>query len=321
MDANSGKTIYHSEFRKHYRTQNSDVQISDDLLIVAVYAGSSTDSANNPRFSLNTSSSYMYALVKDETFAGGTQFQLEDPAVEVNKGADTTIYNYNDAIVCLWQWGTLTNLSIPSVTPEGFATTYVPANNVPTYYNASQTAIEGDEYEAKNNFYESGYVDGFKEVGLVAFEEKPTIGTMDAYQWVYVDPNRAPDSVKGLAANGKTWEEVAVENYLAANVQAGEEDVENPEEERLPGGVHVDRDNLGNKGQNADNSGNTVNNNDGGLPLWALILIIVAAVVVVGGVAVVVIVVLKKKNKPVAADDVATDEVQIVEDNDNNANE
>ncbi|MBE6630341.1 MAG: hypothetical protein E7624_05770 [Ruminococcaceae bacterium] len=314
------KTIYHKAFRDHYKTENSGVTISDDLLIIAVYAGTTTDTTNNPRFALNTSSSYMYALVKDE--AGGANFDNKtEPAFTANKGSDGTLYQYNEKIVCLWQWGVLTNLSIPSITPEGVSTIYVPANNVPTYYNASQTAIEGDEYEAKNNFYESGYVDGFKEVGLVAFEEKPTIGTMDAYQWVYVDPNRAPDSVKGLAANGKTWEEVAVENYLAANVQAGEEDVENPEEERLPGGVHVDRDNLGNKGQNADNTGNTVNNNDGGLTLWALILIIVAGVVVVGGGVVVVIIVLKKKNKPVAADDVATDDVQIVEDNDNNANE
>ena len=320
-DGNGGhKTVYHKAFRDHYKTQNN-IDISDDLLVVAVYAGSTADSTNNPRFNLNTSGSYMYALVKDE--AAGANFDHKtEPAFTANKGAESTLFQYNEKIVCLWQWGVLTNLSIPSITPEGVSTIYVPANNVPNYYNATQREIEGDEYEDKVNFYDSKYVDGFKEVGLVSFQEKPTVGAMDAYQWVYVDPDRAPDAVKALAADGKTWQEVAIANYLAANVEVGEEDVENPEEERLPGGVHVDRGNLGNKGQNAADPGSTTGNNNGGLGIWLWVIIAGAAVVVLGGAAVVVIIVLKKKNKPVALDDVASDEApQVIDENENGANE
>ena len=307
-----GKTVYHKAFRDHYKAENSSVSISDDLLIVAVYAGSTTDTS---RFALNTNGSYMYALVQDTNTAPFDQ--NVEVAFTANKGSDGTIYQRNEKIVCMWQWGVLTNLSIPSHTPEGVATIYVPANNVPTFYNATQKAIEGDEYEDKVNFYDSGYVDSFKEVGLVSFQEKPTIGTMSAYQWAYVDAARAPETVTSLAANGKTWQEVAVDAYIAANVEVGEEDVPNEEEERLPGGVHVDRDNLGNKGQNAANT--TVDaNQSNGLGIWLWVIIAGAAVVVLGGAAVVVIVVLKKKNKPVAADDVASEEpTQVIDDNAN----
>ena len=222
-----GKIVYHKAFRDHYKAENSSVSISDDLLIVAAYAGSTTDSS---RFALNTSNSYMYALVKDERTAGfDVNFEV---AFTANKGSDGTIYQRNDKVVCLWQWGTWTKQSIPSGNNyEGLASVYVPANCTPDFRNASNKAIWGDDYWREyTNYYELGLVDGFKEVALVNFTEKPTIGTMDAWQWAYVDPERAPESAKSLAANGKTWQQIALDAYIAANVEVGEEVAEHPEE-------------------------------------------------------------------------------------------
>lgn len=356
-DPATGKTVFHQGFRDHYRRQQQtgETPISDDLLIVAVYAGSSSDTTNAPTFSLNTSGTYMYALVKNE--AGNAFDYKTEKAYEkyYNKVDKTTSYSaFNEKIVCMWQWGTNTALSIPTKTDyfEGKSSVYVPANCTPDYYNATRTAIDS-EHEAKHNFYETGYVDGFKEVGLVAFEEAPTIGAMDAWQWAYVDPDRAPEEAKALAKDGKTWQEVAIAAYNEANVFVSDEEyVENEEVNKNQGDISVDRENLGNKDQNvlegdweyyteggkyyrypADGDKSQAEEiteseyktglaqSDDGLGIWLWVIIGGAAAVVLAGVAVVLIIVLKKK-KPVAADDVATEgEVEIIDEQQNNAQE
>lgn len=336
-----GKIIYHDYFRQHYKTQNTAAQgaITDDLLIVAVFAGTSNDPTNRPTFSLNTSGSYMYALV-DKSFDYKNE-KVYDRFYNADKTTSHTAYN--DKVVCLWQWGVNTDLSIPTHTPEGVSTIYAPANTNPIFYNASQKAIEST-YTDKHNYYEVGYVDGFKEVGLIAYEELPTIGSMTAFQWACVAPEQAPDSVKALAKDGKTWQEVAIAEYLAAKVEAGEEVPDNAEIDKGQGDIHVDRDNLGNKDQNvlvgdyeyyteggkyyrypADgdkSQAEEINKetydaaiaSESGLGIWLWVIIGGAAAVVLAGAAVVVIIILKKKNKPVAADDVAAEgEVAIID--------
>jgi hypothetical protein len=354
-DPATGKTVFHQGFRDHYRRQQKagETPISDDLLIVAVYAGSSSDTTAAPTFALNTGSSWMYALVKNEA---GNQFDYKtEKAYErfYNKVDKTTTYSaFNSKIVCMWQWGTNTALSIPTKTDyfEGKSSVYVPANCTPDYYNATRKAIDS-EHVNKSNFCETGYVDGFKEVGLVAFEEAPTIGTMDAWQWAYVDPDNAPESAKALAAGGKTWQQVAIDAYNDAHVEIGEETEDNVEIDKNQGNINVDRENLGNKDQNVlegdyeyytengkyyrypaggdKSQAEEINkatydaaiaNEDGGLGIWLWVIIGGAAAVVLAGVAVVLIIVLKKK-KPVAADDVAAEgEVEII-DEQNNAQE
>ena len=253
-DPATGKTVFHQGFRDHYRRQQKagETPISDDLLIVAVYAGSSSDTTAAPTFALNAGSSWMYALVKNEA---GNQFdyKTEKAYERYYNGYDhtTTYSKFNEKILCMWQWGTNTALSIPTKTDffEGKATVYVPANCTPDFRNASRQAIWDGAYEAKHNYYELGFVDGFKEVGMVHFMENPTIGSMDAWQWAYVDPDHAPADVKELAANGKTWQQVAIAAYNEANVVVPE-DSERTEEDRNQGNINVDRDNLGNLGQN-----------------------------------------------------------------------
>lgn len=348
-DPETGKTVFHQGFRDHYRRQqqSGETPISDDLLIVAVYAGTSTDTTNAPTFALNTSSSYMYALVKNE--AGNSFDYKTEKAYErfYNKVDKTTTYSaFNSKIVCMWQWGTNTALSIPTQTSyfEGKSSVYVPSNCTPDFYNATRKAIDSEHVD-KSNFYETGYVDGFKEVGLVAFEEAPTIGTMDAWQWAYVDPDRAPESAKALAANGKTWQEVAITTYNEAHIEIGEIAEDNKEIDKGQGNINVDRGQLGNKDQNVlegdyeyytengkyyrypaggdksqaeeinkETYDAAIANSEGGLGIWLWVIIGGAAAVVLAAVAVVLIIVLKKKKKPVAADDVATEgEVEIID--------
>ena len=331
-----GKVTYHNYFRQHYRTQNAEAKdyITDDLLIVAVYAGSSKDSTNMPTFSLNTSSSYMYALV-DKSFD-----YKNEKVYERFYGANKEVSHskFNSKIVCMWQWRAAYGGY------EGAATIYAPADASPDFYNATQKAIESS-YVNKHNYYEAGFVDGFKEVGQISSSEnnKPTIGSMTAFQWAYVDPANAPESVKALAKDGKTWQQVALEAYVAANVEVGEQVEDNAEIDKNQSNIHVDRDNLGNKDQNVlvgdyeyyteggkyyrypagDKSKAEEINKEtydaaiasaDGLGIWLWVIIGGAAAVVLAGAAVVVIIILKKKNKPVAADDVAAEgEVAVID--------
>ena len=157
----------------------------------------------------------------------------------------------------------------------------------------------------KTNYVEAELTYGFKEVAIMAFEEEPTIGAMPAYQWAYVDPDRAPDSVKGTDAN---WAATAINTYITTALPTPEKDIANEEEKRDV--VLKDRSELGQLGTNKKDP--TVVD-EGGVNI-VLIIIIVAAVLVVAAAAVVVIIVIKKKNKPVALDDVATEgEVEIID--------
>lgn len=344
--------VYHKGFRDHYRTQNSDVTISDDLPIVAVCAmGQASATDTTARFSLNTSYNYTYALVWDED--GGRQFDPNaDAAVTKQGSGDSAIYNFDSDIVCLWQWGTLTNASIPNGGVEGKATIYVPANSTPDRFNRQQlndmglteiieriakvdagqtTDADGNpitvtqeerdsvKAEALAKILKTDYVDadlayGYKEVAIMAFEEAPTIGAMPAYQWAYVDPSRAPDSVKGTDEN---WAATAINTYITTALPTPDKDVANEEEKRDV--VLKDRSELGNQGINKKDP-TVVEEN--GFPIWALILIIAGGAVLLAAVAVVVIVILKKKNKPVALDDVAAEgEIEIIDETADSTNE
>ena len=317
------KTVYHKGFRDHYNRLQRDNPISDDLLIVAVYAGSSTDTVNLPTFSLNTAyaSKYMYGLVKDET---GNSFDYKtEKAYQAfyDKANDITTYTRNDKVLCMWEHSVGTVEANGAA--EGLASTYIPANVVPYYYNAQQAAYGNEAQSENHNSYEAGLVESFKQLALVSKEEKkienneqvlnmvPTVGKLDAWQWASVDPDRAPAEVQALAESGKTWQEVAIAAYNKANVVVLEEEAGNEEVNKNQGSITVDRDNLGNKGQNVADEG--TDTTEEGLGIWLWVIIGGAAAVVLAGVVVVLIIVLKKK-KAVAADDVAAEgEVEIID--------
>ena len=323
--------VTHKGFRDHYNRLQGAGSVSDDLLIVAVYAGSDTDATLHP-FSLNAeqASSFMYAFVKDET---GNSFDYKSEKAyksTYNKLDKTTTYERNDKVVCLWEHSVGTVVADSAA--EGLASTYIPANVTPYFYNAQQIAFGNEEQGENHNSYEAGLVESFKEFALVSKTEKkiekvegvdtqvlnyaPTVGYMDAWQWACVDPNptRVPAEYQTLATADKTWQEVAIELYNKVNVEILEdvEREEDKEKENLnQGSVSVDKDKLGNNDENILDEGN--GNGDKGLGIWLWVIIGGAAAVVLAGVAVVLIIVLKKK-KAVAADDVAAEgEVEIID--------
>ena len=279
--------VYHKGFKDFYG-------MADDSLVVAVYAGtdangaqSATPTAVGGRFSLNTSSWVTYGLI-DESGMGANGWTVDTPAYTAADG-------YNDRILALFGWGGGTHLGVQAA--ENKATVYVPANVKPDVYNGNtKAALDDDEkaaYVDANDYLEINYVDGYKELAIVDFEQEPTPGTLPAWQEAYIN-----------ASKGEAYDAAAINSFVNATVKIPE-NVEGSAEDKIDINFK-DRSELGNKGQNKKQD----TGKKGGASALVLILIIVGAVLVLGGAAVVVFVIIlpKKKKAAVAAAPVAAAE-------------
>ena len=222
------------------------------------------------------------------------------------------------------------------------AITLVPSNANPDLLNAVaelEAELIGDGAEATlyPDYVQAGKSLSYYELGMLSIADNPTIGSMSAIQWSYVDPDmmaqRVADGdtfvVSDWATNNDIrvtvgegadqeiklatdWAEKAVAAAVAKIMADKPADsVDRNETSRDEDSNLLDQDFW--EGQQGSNV-NKNNNKKKGLDTWVIILIIVAGVVVVAGAAVAVILILKKKNKPVAADDVSTEgDVEVID--------
>ena len=327
-----------SKFRDHYAAvSNIDKFESDgetitdawqnleDTLIVAVCANTSVSSS---LFDLSVSSGAMFAIANKD-------FQLN---AGVNQGGNH--------VYCYFSTSINGRHGISSTAPD-LTTIYVPPMTSPDLYNAiakmesenPENYVPATDYLdwSANNAY--GYKGvgcslSYLELGMMSFQELPSIGAMNSYQWMYINAERMESLVEeerfGMIADWNdptmagiqkaegnaltlqdNWTEICLEAMLAAKVQEPEEEVNRTETEREEDSMLKDQ----NFWEEQKGSNTQKNNNDeGGLSPLVLVLIIVGGVVVVGGAAVAVILILKKKNKPVALDDVASEEaVEVID--------
>ncbi len=276
--------VYHKGFKDFYG-------MDDDALVLAVYAGTDANGGQSGsaaaacgRFMLNTDSWTTYALI-DETGMGANGWTVDTPAWTEEGG-------YNERVLSLFSWGSGTHIGAQAA--EEKATVYVPANTTPDLYNSNtKAALDDDEkaaYTDKTNYVEIDYVDGYKEVALLDFEQAPTPGVIPAWQLAYI-----------AASKGETLDaaaQAAISTFLTANVKIPE-NVEGGTEDKIDINFK-DRSELGNKGQNKKQD----NGKGKGLSTLVLVLIIVGGVLLLGGITVVVLlfaVILPKKKKAAAS--------------------
>ena len=285
MTTSPGATVggvYHKGFKEFYG-------MDDNALVIAVYAGSDVagkglGNPNHPdagnRFSLNTTDGWCYYGLIDERGMGATGWSVNTPVWDAENG-------FNEKVLAIFGWGTSTHHSIqPS---EGKSTVYVPANTTPDLYNENIKATladEGDEFTPAADYVANKYVESYKELAVLDFDQAPTPGAIPAWQQAYIDAS------KGAALD------TAVVNAFVNATKKVPENVTQGAEEKIEVNFK-DRSELGNKGQGKkqdDGKGN-------GLALWLLIVIIVGGVLVLGGVAAVIVfvVILPKKKKAAAA--------------------
>ena len=218
---------------------------------------------------------------------------------------------------------------------------FVPSNATPDLLNATarlEAELIGGGAVATvyPDYVQAGKSLSYYELGMLSIADNPTIGSMSALQWLYVDPDmmeqRIVDGdtfvvsdwatnevIKTYVGEGddreavlaNDWDDKAVDAAVAQIMANRPEDsVDRNETSRDEDSNLLDQDFWENQqGSNVNKN----NNKKKGMETWVLILIIVAGVVVVAGVAVVVIIILKKK-KPVAADDVSTEgDVEVID--------
>lgn len=286
--------VYHKGFKDFYGMNNDD-------LVVAVYAGTDANGAQSMspisvggRFLLNTSSWVTYGLI-DEMGMGANGWTVDTPAWTVDNG-------YNERVIALFGWGTGTHLGVQPA--ENKATVYVPANTTPDVYNGNTKAAldEGETYTDKTDYLEIDYVDGYKELAIVDFEQAPTPGVVPAWQLAYIAASKG----EALDATAKA----AISSFLTATVKIPE-NVEGSAEDKIDINFK-DRSELGNKGQNKKQD----TGKNKGMSTLVLVLIIVGGVLVLGGVAAVVLFVVvlpKKKKKAVVVEAPAADAEEKVE--------
>ena len=219
--------------------------------------------------------------------------------------------------------------------------TLVPSNATPDLLNATaqlEAELIGGDAVATiyPDYVQAGKSLSYYELGMLSIADTPTIGSMSAIQWLYVDPDmmaqRVADgdtfvvadwatneNVKSYVGEGDDREVVLADDWSDKVLEAAvaqimsnkpEDSVDRDETTREEDSNLLDQDFWENQqGSNVNKN----NNKKKGLDTWVIILIIVAGVVVVAGVAVAVIIVLKKK-KPVAADDVSTEgDVEVID--------
>ncbi len=309
-------------FRNHYKDLGKE--IPNDVKIFATFGVDGIGQS----FQMNTTKNYMYALVEDGVGSANTFDIGTEIAYSKTTGGN---FETNAKIKAMFKFGTALGYYN---TTENNGAVYTLANKTPNYTN---TYFE----KTDANYYESGDVDSFKEMACIYYDEAMTPGTLLPVQWADIDPDHAPAAVKGTDAN---WATTAWNTYVAALVAAngGGENTNRPEENKNQSDIDVNRNDLGNLGQNKAGEWTFFIGEDGkyyrykteggskdeaveitkeeydtamaalaeleegeGLGIWLWVIIGGAAVVVLGGAAVVLIIVLKKKNKNVAADDVA----------------
>ncbi len=242
--------------------------------------------------------SYMYAI-------GEKAFNMDNEAAMDDAG------NANPKIKCLMPYGASVKGHV-ATDMKGQSVQYIPADQAPAFWNyktgyqaITKPGYIGMKYDAtkagtETDFVTSGRVNSYKEMGLAYVQVKdPTPGVMPAYQWASVDPEHAPDSVKGTDPD---WAAKAILAYLQARFpdfeQKDEKDHDDP---------NVDlnlrpRDDIEQQFQQpGTGTGNNKKNNKSGLPVGALIGIIAGCVVVVGGGVAAVLLVMNKKKKAMAA--------------------
>lgn len=307
-----------TNFKSHYADMGAT--IPEDAKIFAAFGVDGIGQS----CALNVSANYVYALVKDNEGEKGFDVSAEIAYSKTTGGN----YESNNKIVCMFKFGT--SLGYYN-TVENTSAIYTLASKAPNYNNKKNDKND-------TNYFDANKVDSFKEVGCIYYEEAITPGKLLAIQWADIDPDRAPAAVKGTDAN---WATKAWTDYLA--IVLPDEQINNREEvDKNQSSIDVNRENLGNLGQNKLGEWTYFQGEDGnyyrykteggdkdsavkvdkeeydlymaalaaaeeeeGLGIWLWVIIGAAVVVVLGAAAVVLIIVLKKKNKNVATDDVA----------------
>ena len=247
---------------------------------------------------------YMYAI-------GEQAFDMDNEAAMDDAG------NANPKIKCLMPYGATAKGHV-TTGMKGQSVQYIPADQAPAFWNyktgyqaITKPGYIGMKYDATKAGKETDFVVGdggkntnrvnsYKEMGLAYVQVKdPTPGVMPAYQWASVDPEHAPDSVKGTDPD---WAAKAILAYLQARFpdfeQKDEKDHDDPD-------VDLNlrpRDEIEKQFQQpGTGTGNNKKNNKSGLPVGALIGIIAGCVVGVGGGVAAVLLVMNKKKKAMAA--------------------
>ena len=236
--ANQGTTTEQSgiftAFRNHYKAHGAEIPA--DVKIFATFGVTGVGES----FELNTTANYMYALVKD----GAGDSNTFDINTEVAFTQDTAGgAQPNAKVVTMFKFGTALKYTS---TVENRGPDYTLANQAPQLNNANMGKTDA-------NYVDAGLVDGFKEMACInnntdkdASVVSMTPGKLLPIQWADIDPDHAPADVKGTDAN---WKTTVWNAYLTANKLV--DDGSKKEEEDLgQSKVDVDRDDLGNQGQN-----------------------------------------------------------------------
>ena len=208
-------------FRNHYKDQGAEIPAN-----AKIFASFGVDGIGQS-FHLNVTGSYIYALVQDVD--NGFDVSTE---VAYKK---TTGGNYEtcDKVVAMFKHGTALGWYKPT---ENKSVIYTLASKTPHYNNAY--------YENEDtNYFEAGVVDSFKEMACIWYEEAMTPGKLLPIQWADLAPTNPNAPADGAAA----WN-----TYVTALVAAngGGETEGREEEDKHQDQIDVDRDDLGNQGQN-----------------------------------------------------------------------
>lgn len=304
---NTNPDLARALFRDFYK-------IPEDVDIYYIWGYNSVTMAENDQqiapdmFNLadctSASEGYMYAI-------GEQAFDMDNETALDDAG------NANPKIKCLMPYGATAKGHV-ATGMKGQSVQYIPADQVPAFWNYKEGYKEikkpgyiGMQYDATKAGKETDFVVGdgdkntnrvnsYKEMGLAYVQvEEPTPGVMPAYQWASVDPEHAPDSVKGTDPD---WAAKAILAYLQARFKDFEQKDEKDHEDPTINPNLRPRDEIEKQFNQKDNNNNNgKKNNKSGLPVGALIGIIAGGVVVVGGGVTAVLLVMNKKKKAMAA--------------------
>lgn len=188
------------------------------------------------------------------------------------------------------------------VSQEGFSVTCAPATAVPHIQNAYNKLLNANA-TAYTDYLNAGFIESYRETGVINWVSDPTPGMMPAWQWAIIDPDNAnaPDSLKTEGAKDDAKVAAAIQayvqelNYVDDGSGAGRDESDINHEYNFES-----QEDIKNRFNNKKKQNTTAK--EDGLPTWALILIIVGGVLVVaGGACAVVFLVILPKKKAAAA--------------------